>query len=43
MLRSFVRVVCLLLAMSMLTGCIVEPAGYWHDGWHHGWHHDDDD
>lgn len=45
MMRSFVRIVCLLLAMSLLSGCVIEPPGYWQDGggWHHGWHHDDDD
>lgn len=45
MMRSFVRVTALLLAMSLLSGCIIEPPGYWHGGgwgWHHGWHHDHD-
>ena len=44
MVRLLVRLIGLLLAMSLLTGCIIEPPGYWHGGggWHHGWHRDRD-
>jgi hypothetical protein len=40
MSRNVLLIVGLLLTATTLSGCFVEPPGYYHDGgW--GWHHHD--